>query len=396
MTSYFYSWTKQRGFLPLDVERAEQDEFVQPGGSRVYDFISTSFQASFGHSNQFIRDAILRQLQVMPIASPKAAFKLKTEVSKRLIDLLDLGGGKVFYTVSGAESVENALKMARRITGKPVILARKRSYHGASLGAMSVSGDWRSDEHLTFREGTVRIPEPEADPDASGFRDIVRQTGVERIAAVIVETISGTNGVVIPPRAWFSGLRRVCDEYGILLICDEVLCGFHRCGSAMAFQNFGVKPDMVCLSKAISGGYIPFGAVWLKDELASFYDEQVLVGGLTSLAHPLGLAALQGVLNQIAAPGFMEQLRELERLFAEWMARLGQRFSATALRVKGMLAAIEFEPRILPPWRHFTDAGLYVYTKGPMLILAPPLVTTPGRLTRAFETLEEVLDHSFE
>jgi taurine---2-oxoglutarate transaminase len=395
-TPYFYSWTKQAGFSPFEVELGEHDEFVQPNGKRVYDFTSTSFQTSFGHSNRLIIDAITRQLGQMPIASPKAAFPLKTEVSQKLLGLLGFNDGKVFYTVSGAESVENALKMARRITGKPVILARKRSYHGASLGAMSVSGDWRSDEHLNFTQGTERIPEPDKDPDASGVREVVKRVGAERIAAVIVEPISGTNGVVIPPEGWFQGLRRVCDEFGILLICDEVLCGFHRCGSAFAFQGFQVRPDMVCMSKAISGGYIPFGAVWVNSEMARFYDEQVLVGGLTNFAHPLGLAALSGVLSQISEPSFRENLNLLEQTFSAKIQELAARRAATAVRVRGMLAAIEFGERVLPTWHQFVQEGLYVYTKGSMLILAPPLISTTARLRAAFDQLEQGLQvHHF-
>lgn len=389
MNPFFYTWTKQAAMKGLPVDHCEHDEFVLNDGRRVYDFISTSFQASFGHSHPTILQSISQQLGKMSICTPKATFPLKEKVSQGLIDLIGLQSGKIFYTVSGAESVENAIKMARRISGKPIILSRQRSYHGASLGAMSVSGDWRSDEHLNFAAGTVRIPEPEHDPHGDGVRAAIKQAGADKIAAIIVETISGTNGVVIPPRSWFAALRAICDEFGLLLILDEVLVGFYRCHSAFAFQSFDVRPDMVTMSKAITGGYIPFGAVWVSDSIAQYYEQNTLTGGLTNYAHPLGLAATAGVLSLIQEPAFRNQLATLEQTFSDSVRSLATHFSATAVRQQGMLCAIEFGDRVLPPWNFWTDQGLYLYTKGNMMILAPPLVTAASRLTSAFEVLSQ-------
>ncbi len=375
----------------LNIERAEHDEFILSDGSRLYDFISTSFQASFGHSNQPIVDHITRQLHELPICTPKGTFSLKERVSRELISLTGQNQGKVFYTVSGAESVENAIKMARRVTGRPIILARKKSYHGASLGAMSVSGDWRSDEHLTFDEGTARIPEPDVDPNADGVREVIEQVGPERIAAIIVETISGTNGVVIPPPGWFAGLRKICDQWGLILILDEVLVGFCRCQTPFAFQSLDAKPDMICMSKAITGGYIPFGAVWVSQSIAQFYDDQILIGGLTNYAHPLGLAAMGAVLDQINERTFRENLTRLEAVFQDGVQSIAQTFNASAVRIQGMLAAIEFGDRELPPWTTWVANGLYLFTKGNMMILAPPLVSEEKRLDEAFEKMRETL-----
>jgi taurine--2-oxoglutarate transaminase len=389
MNTFFYTWTKQAAMTPLPVDHCEHDEFVLDDGRRVYDFISTSFQASFGHSHPRILRSISQQLAKMSICTPKATFPLKEEVSQGLIDLIGLQSGKIFYTVSGAESVENAIKMARRISGKPIILSRQRSYHGASLGAMSVSGDWRSDEHLNFSAGTVRMPEPENDPNGDGVRAAIEQAGADKIAAIIVETISGTNGVIIPPPSWFAALRAICDEYGLFLILDEVLVGFYRCHTPFAFQGFDVHPDMVTMSKAITGGYIPFGAVWVNQSIAQFYEQNTLTGGLTNYAHPLGLAATAGVLSLIKEPAFQKQLASLEQAFSNLIHSLATHFSATAVRQQGMLCAIEFGDRALPPWSYWTDRGLYLYTKGNMMILAPPLISTVSRLTAAFEVLRQ-------
>lgn len=389
MTSFFYTWTKQSAVTPLRVERGEHDEMVLVDGRRIFDFVSTSFQASFGHSHPLILTRISQQLGTMSICSPKATFPLKEQVSLDLVRLINRGAGKIFYTVSGAESVENAIKMARRIKGKPLILARKRSYHGASLGAMSVSGDWRSDEHLNFSAGTVRIPEPHEDPSGEGIRAVIAQTGADQIAAIIVETISGTNGVIIPPQTWFDALRVISDEFGIFLIVDEVLAGFHRCHTAFAFHSFNLRPDLVTMSKAITGGYIPFGAVWVNESIADFYEQHTLTGGLTNYAHPLGLAATSAVLEMVGNGAFFIQLRRSEQVFEAGVRTIAERFGASAVRLQGMLAAIEFGDRILPPWDYWIERGLYLFTKGNMMILAPPLVTKEERLANAFEALAE-------
>ncbi len=391
---YFITWNKQVGTPQMTVSGARHDEFLLSDGRPVYDFTSTSFQTSFGHSCDAIRRRIHEQLDEMPVASPKSRFPLKQHVSKRLLQLLNLGhgdrAGKLFYTVSGSESVENALKIARHSSGRSVVLARHRSYHGATLGAMSVSGDWRSSGHLNFSEGTVRIPEPPDDPQAAELANIVRQTGPQRIAALIVETISGVNGVVIPPQSWWDGVVRVCRQNGIFLICDEVLAGFGRTGKPFAFQHFGLEPDFVCMSKGITGGYIPFGAVWVSPGIADRYDDVVLACGLTSYGHPLGLAALDGVLDLLDDPAFLKSKQELEQIFSRCLARMEQLPGISGTRHRGLLAAIDFHERA-PDWESCLEAGLYLVAREKMLILAPPFVSEPRRLERAFETLTALI-----
>lgn len=393
---YFLTWNKQLGSPTLPVYGVRNDEFILDDGRRVYDFTSTSFQASFGHSCDPIRQRIHQQLDRMPIASPKAIFGLKEIVSRRLLDFLELDDGeanqgKLFYTVSGSESVENALKIARHTTGRNIVLSRKKSYHGATLGAMSVSGDWRSQPHINFSEGTVRIPEPDDDPDAVKFAEIVQQTGPEKIAAVIVETISGVNGVVIPPLGWWDGLVRQCKQHGILLICDEVLAGFGRTGRPFAFQHFELRPDLVCMSKAITGGYIPFGAVWVNDEIANRYDDDVLACGLTNYAHPLGLAALDAVLDLLTDVSFSANKQQLEIMFAELIESLADNHKSIAgFRRRGLLAAVDFKGTP-PPWQAFLDAGLHVILRDQMMVLAPPFISSLERLEKAFAALHEVL-----
>ena len=398
---FFLSWSRQVNAPSMQVQGAQRDEFFLTGGQPVYDFTSTSFQTSFGHSCEAIKQRIHHQLDEMPIASPKAIFELKQHVSGRLLALLNvarvdassaaLNPGKIFYTVSGSESVENALKIARHFTGRTIVLARKKSYHGASLGSMSVSGDWRSDPHVNFSEGTVRIPEPSDDPEGQATEEIIQQTGPDKIAAVIVETISGVNGVAIPPESWWKAMSGICRKHGILIICDEVLSGFGRTGPAFAFHHFEIQPDLVCLSKAITGGYVPFGAVWVSNEIGTRYDSEVLTCGLTNYGHPLGLAALDAVIDMLTEPEFCQQKTLLEQTFANALQSLQLRHSTVeGFRHRGLLAAVDFN-RPLPPWQAFLKAGLYVVTRDQMLILAPPFISTPERRTEAFGALDQVL-----
>lgn len=392
MSKPFYAtWSKQSGTSAIELEKAIDDEFVLRDGRRIFDFLSTSFQASFGHSHPHIIERIKRQTDSLSIACPKADFELKDRVSFRLLDRLNLGVGRLFYTSGGAESVENALKIARHWTGRKIVLARRRSYHGASLGAMSVSGDWRSDPHVNFSEGTVRIPEPYDDPSCEETRQIILATGPQKIAAVILETITGANGVIIPSQTWWHAIQSLCREFGILLISDEVLCGFGRTGPDFGIHHFGVQPDVVCLSKAISGGYIPFGAVWTSERIAERYDREVFACGLTNYAHPLGLAALDAVLDILQDEGFQRQKRSLE---AQWSRRLDELRAhqmVADVRWQGLLAAIDLKVAA-PTWIEMISRGVHAFSKNQMIVLAPPLMANSQRLDRAIAAVTTAIE----
>lgn len=388
---YYFTWCHQPECELFPVNHAEHDEFVLNDGRRIYDFLSTSFQSNFGHSHAAIKQAIRAQLDEMPIASPKASFELKERVSHRLQEMVGLPNGKVFYTVSGSESVENALKMARQLTGRTKVLARRRSYHGASLGALSVTGDWRNDAHFTIDEQTVRIPEPERDPDLRETRDTIRQAGPQRVAAVILETITGANGVIIPAESWFDGIQALCHEYDLLMIVDEVLCGFGRTGPPFAFNDYQLQPDFVCMSKGISGGYLPFGAVWTGPRVNAYYESEMLACGLTSYGHPLGLAATEAVLGILNDPEFKRNKQLLEEAFGEAIDQIARMDHVRTTRRKGLLAAIELADQAAPSWDFCFDRGLHLFSKHNLLVLAPPLVSTPERLREACNTLHEIL-----
>lgn len=391
MPPFLYSWTKQQDAVDFPAVSAERDEFILEDGRRVYDFVSTSFQANFGYSFEPIKRRINEQLERLPMASPKATFALKSRASQKLIELLGFPDGKVFYTVSGAEAVENALKIARQYTGRTIIAARQKSYHGASLGALSVTGDWRSQPHWTWDAGTLRIPEHETDPDLTETRRRMQDIGPTQLAGIILETISGTNGMAIPSLDWFQQVRALCDEFGLLLIVDEVLVGFGRCGSHFAFQDYGIQPDLVCLSKAITGGYIPFGAVWLAPHIARHYDDRVLACGLTNYGHPLGLAAMEAVIDTLNDASFQADKRDLQNHFANEVSTLASHPRVIETRCRGLMAAIYLDGPA-PRWQTAFAHGLHLFSKDNYSIFGPAYITSSEKLTNAFAVYRSLLE----
>lgn len=401
---FFWTWTSQRGSSRLSIAGSEGCHFVTNDGQRIFDAISTNFQAAFGHSCTPIKHSVQRQLDAMPVANPRHAFHLKQQVSEKLLEFVNAGPGRIFYTLSGAEAVENALKMARQVTGKNLVAARAKSYHGATMGAMSVTGDWRGQGHFGAQESTIRIPEPADDPDLLKTRDVIRAAGARNIAAMCLETISGMNGVIVPDPAWWRGIESLCRENGILMIVDEVSCGFGRTGTDLAMHRYGIKPDFVCMAKAISGGYVPFGALWASETVASHYDDNVLGAGLTAYAHPLGLAATDAVLDLMRDTGFRASKESLTVRFAESAGALKSHPRVKDLRVAGLMAAIDLDPTTPGPkvtWEAALGKGIHVAVKsgamqsndyGTSIIVAPPFVMTTNECDLMFNRIAELLD----
>ena len=387
---YFISWTKQSGAKTFEIESSENGFYIDTNSRRYFDLSSTSYQAGFGHSDKEIKDAINNQLSKLPIASPKSVFPLKERATNKLLEALGLNMGKIFYTISGAESIENALKMARHYSKKQIVLARNNSYHGATLGALSLTGDWRNEAHKTVDEWTLRIPEPEDDPNCELTRKLILETGPENIAAFCLETITGGNGVILPPDSWWPAIQRLCKEFKILLIVDEVVCGFSRTSKNFGFNHFEIKPDFVCMAKMITGGYIPFGAVWVHPTISSFYNNEVLSCGLTNYAHPLGLASMEAVLDKISSTKFKEDNEKLVTTLHQEMKKFTNLKSVKDIRSIGLLCAIDLNVNI--SLEQLLEKNLYAVVTNKRIILAPPFCLTSEELAKALSYLYEVLE----
>lgn len=385
---YFYTWTAQDNAFHFDIEGCKQHSFLSQG-KEIIDLTSLSYQAGFGYQCQEITSKIKSQLDTLPMTSAKADFELKTRVSQKLLSSLGLNG-KIFYTTSGAESVENALKIAREQRKTTTICSRNVSYHGATLASLSVTGDWRNQAHETLDSWTLRIPEPKDDPDGKQTREIIETHGPEMVAAIILETVTGGNGVWSGSESYWREIQSICDDHGIFLILDEIICGFHRIGPLFGFQQFDfLKPNLITLSKQITGGYIPFGAVFVGEKLAEYYDKNVLACGLTNYAHPLGLAALDGVFDLIESDDFQKQFNQNLKAFSDFCSRIEKKKNVKELRIQGLLAAIEVD--FTPIASEFFDKGVYLLTGPDRIMLSPALNMNTTLLEKGLKVVEDYL-----
>ena len=386
---YYISWSKQKGASTIDIASVDGVKIKTVDGHELTDMTSISYQAHFGHNHPTIIKHLKAQLDSVPMSSPKGVYPGKNETTYDLLKYMGKLEGKIFYTTGGAETVENALKIARDITGKRIVLARQTSYHGATMGALGVTGDWRNTSHDLPRDWVVRIPEP-TDPEAiKKTREIVKQTGGDHIAAIIIETVTGGNGVYYGDQAWWDGISEICRENNILLIMDEVICGFGRTGKAFGYMHYNVQPDMICLAKGITGGMIPFGALWTSEKIANHYEDHVLSCGLTNYAHPMGVAALQGVLEIVKDQQFQDNLHHVEKVFQEELNNFKALKNVKDIRVKGMLSCVDLEADI--EWKKFYNKGLYLVTGPKRIILAPPLIIKEDELRAAMKNVFDVL-----
>ena len=401
---YFITWSKQLVPYTMELERVSAHSFdinlgtkKKPIHKKIVDLSSMSYQASFGLKNKTITNAIKEQINHFSMALPKHTFELKDHVSKELNKKAERFSPKTgkstktyktFFTLSGSEGIENALKIARQVTGKNIILARKKSYHGATMGALSVTGDWRNDEHLLPRQWTVRIPEPDEDPRAEQIEGIILKHGADKIAAFCLETITGGNGVIIPHASYYKKIQSLATKYKIKLIIDEVVCGVHRTGPFFGIDHYPfLKPDFIVMAKALTGGFFPLGAVLVCEKISKYFNQHILSCGLTNYAHPLGLASVNAVLNMIKDKEFSTHRNKLEKALTHFANELENK--DIKVRHIGLLMAIEL-PKALST-EQLIHNGIYASIQNQTMILAPHLNMPLVELERSIKKLNHFL-----
>lgn len=387
---YFITWTAQNKAKTLPLESCDNDHFFAKNQKWI-NLSSISYQASFGLQNESIKKAMIKQMDSFSMASPKHLFKLKEDVSNELVKRTK-GSYKCFYTQSGSEGIENAIKMARQVSSKKIILAQERSYHGATMGSLAITGDWRQENHLLPIEWTKRIPDPQNDPNGLQLEKFLFQIGCEDIAAICLETITGGNGVFAPSKIWYQKVMELKRKYGFFLILDEVVCAGHRTGPFMGHHHFkGLKPDFVVTAKAMTGGYFPLGALLVEETIAKHFNQHTLSYGLTNYAHPLGLAALNAVLKITKTPKFISDLKEREEILKDFIKQIKKR--GLTCRQYGMLAAIELESKITID--DLFNSGIYGAIQNDTMILAPSLVINKTTLKKGLGLIGELVDEKF-
>jgi taurine---2-oxoglutarate transaminase len=315
----FHSWSAQGGLKPLAIAAAEGSYFWDYEGNRYLDFSSQLVNTNIGHQHPKVTAAIAAQAAKLATIAPQHANEARGEAATRLTDLAPDGFSKVFFTNGGADANENAIRMARLHTGRAKVLSFYRSYHGNTGAAITSTGDprrWPNE----FATGHVHFfgpylyrsafwaetPEQECERALQHLEQVIIFEGAATIAAILLETIVGTAGVLVPPPGYLAGVRALCDKYGIVYIADEVMCGFGRAGSWLAFNEHGLVPDLITFAKGSNSGYVPAGGVIISDPIAATFDERVFPGGLTYSGHPLGAASIVATIDAMKEEGIVE------------------------------------------------------------------------------------------
>jgi taurine--2-oxoglutarate transaminase len=419
----FTTWSAQANAPTLEITGGEGARFSTADGARWWDLGSMTWNAALGHGHPRMRKTLAEAAARGLLVYPTAVFPAKARAGQLLAEVTPRGLEKTFFCLSGAEANENAVKMARLFTGRKKVVARTRSYHGATLATLSLSGDPRREPFEPGLPGLVRMGDPYcfrcpfgkeptscAHECAQDLETVLLREGAETVAAVILEGIVGANGVFVPPPGYWKKIRAICDRYGILLIADEVLSGFGRTGRWFAVDHDGVTPDLLTMAKGITGGYVPGGAVIVSERIARHFDDHVLVCGLTSYAHPLVCEAIVGTIEILREEKLVERAAALGTFLSGRLADLARPRPVIAeTRGLGLLWAFELcvpgasgTPTKIPlPAAAMARLSaslrqhhLHMHKRDNLLYLAPPLVITEAELEAALGELGLALDEA--
>lgn len=414
-----FSWSVQSSSNPMHITKGQGVWFWDGEGNKWLDFSSQLINLNIGHQHPKMLDAIKKQVDELCFAGPGFATEPRGVLGKKLAEVTGLA--KAFFTLGGAEANENAIKMARLYTGRDKIITRYRSYHGATMGVMSASGDPRRWPVEPGVPGVVRVFDPYCyrcpfgkTPDTcrrecvSHIEEIIQMEGPQNIAAILVEGITGSNGLLVPPDDYYPKLRALCDKYGILLIDDEVMSGFGRTGKWIATQHYGIKPDIVTSAKGLTSGYMPLGAVVVSQSIADYFENHMLWGGLTYSGHPVCCAAAVANLRIYEEEHVFENVERQGRYLASRLEAIKQKFACVGdVRYKGLFSVIELvrdkatkEP--LAPFNgtsaemaliagYLKSQHLYAFSRFNMLWICPPLIITQEELQQGLDVIEQGL-----
>ena len=419
-TYTLYEWTSQNAVAPIPFVRARGVYLWDAEGKRYLDFNSQAMNVNIGHADPRVAHAIGEQLAELPFIVPQHATAARGLLGRELARITPPGLNKAFFTNAGADANEAAIRMARLYTGRHKILTRYRSYHGGTQGVLYASGDPRRFAVEEGMSGVVRILDPYAyrsplmvdDADLTPaymryLEEVIQQEGPHTIAAILLEPITGSNGIIVPPDGWMRGVRELCDRYGILLIADEVMSGFGRTGKWFAIDHEGVAPDLMTIAKGLTSGYVPLGAVMVSDRVAEHFETNPLVSGLTYNSHAVGCAAALATIAVYEEDGLIENAARLgDVLQAEYAAMMERHPSIGEARGRGLFTALEFvkdretrapllsaEPEVAQRLGSFLrQEGIFAAIRGDWLFGNPPLCITEDELRWALSVVDRALD----
>jgi taurine--2-oxoglutarate transaminase len=419
-----HSWSVQDQIAPLAIAGAEGRYFWDYEGNRYLDFASQLVNLALGHQHPKVVAAIKEQADKLCTIGPPMAHQARSELARLLAEVTPGDLTMSFFTNGGAEANENAIKLARWYTGRHKIVARYRSYHGATGGAITLTGDprrWPAEPGIPgvvrmLDPYTYRCPAGHPDPcpvctGAPHLEEILQYEGPATVAAVIMETIVGTNGLIVPPDGYLQSIREVCDRHGIVLILDEVMAGFGRSGKWFACEHWDVVPDILTVAKGINSGYVPLGAMVVNERIADWVKDKYFAGGLTYSGHLLACASAVASIEVFQEEGLVENAAALGEVLATELRRLAERHPSIGdVRGKGLFWGLELvrdrETRApLVPFnasgedaativqlaKAAFDRGLYLFVHWNVVMIAPPLTITREELDEGLAVLDEVL-----
>jgi taurine--2-oxoglutarate transaminase len=401
----------------MPIASAKGVHFTTVDGRRFIDFNSQLMCVNAGHGDGRIIEAIKAQADRLAYISPALAHEPRARLGQKLAELLPGDIDKFFFTLGGTDANENAIKMARAVTGRSKILARYRSYHGSTGSAVAATGDprrWPNE----FAGDVVHVLDPYHGVDRGTdtaaaalerLEETIRLEGPGTIAAFLLEPVAGTNGILVPPDGYLAGVREICSRYGIQMICDEVMTGFGRTGRWFAVDHWAVVPDLITMAKGLTSSYVPLGAVGMRPHIADYFDEHVFWGGLTYNSHPIGCAAALATIAAYEEDDMVGNSARMGAVLARRLARLAAAHPCVgAVRSIGLFGCMELvrDRKTMEPLASFNatspemkamnqallDGGLYTFIRWNTIMTNPPLCITEAELDEGFEILDGALE----
>jgi len=417
----FFSWAVQSQVNPIPVTKTEGVYFWDADGKRYIDFSSQLMNMNIGLQHPKVVKAIQDQAGEICFVHPGNATEARGLLGKRLAEVTPGKLKKTFYALGGSEANENAIKIARFYTGRHKILARYRSYHGATHGSVALTGDYRRNAVEPTMPGVVHFLDPFCyrcpfgqKPESCNreciqhLEEVISYEGPDKIAAIIMEGVTGSNGLIVPPDDYWPRVREICDKHGILLISDEVMSGWGRTGKWFAVDNWGVEPDIITTAKGITSGYVPLGAVIVSEDIANFFEDKYLYAGLTYSGHALACAAALATIDVYEEDGLIENAATVGNYLGEALEDIKEKHSSVGdVRYIGLFSAIElvenrgtkkpFSPAVMAEVKKtLMDNGLFTFIMvkdiGTVVFIVPPLTITKEQLDEGLELVEKALE----
>ena len=418
-----YSWSAQNKIKPIVITKTEGIFIYDEDGKKYYDVSSQLVNMNVGHGHPKVIEAIAAQAKDMAFIAPFYANKVKSEAAKNVIEVAPSNMSKVFFTNGGAEANEHAIRIAKQYTGRKKVMSGYYSYHGSTYGASSLSGDPR--RFYTENPpapGFVKFLNPylyrspfkfETEEEATEIylkllEEQIILENPDNIAGIWFEGIIGSNGVMLPPKGYYKGVREICDKYGILLIFDEVMVGFGRTGKWFGFQHYDVVPDMITFAKGVTSGYVPLGGVILSEEICDFFEDTPVVTGLTYSGHPMGCATAIANIKVLKEEKLVENAAFMGDIMALKLAELKEKHPSIGdVRSKGLISVIEFvkdretRERLVPYGKDpegimkkvkgmLVQEGLATFGRESLITVAPPLTINEEQMNEIFIRLDRV------